>query len=174
MLRNDIGIDMLIREVLHVPCESREGRFSFLCPICKGFNTGVQYKTNLARCFDCKRNINTIDMVMIVRQCDFVGSVQFLKKLHENRSANIGGHDQEGSKTGRKASGGAQHIAQILEAVVKPQIDGIREESIRSRQSLLVDKDLNSRILRLEQKMTALGLQVEKLLKLMNRLFPPT
>jgi hypothetical protein len=35
-----------------------------------------------------------------------------------------------------------------------------------------LDKDLSARILRLEQKTAALGLQVDKLIKTMDRLFP--
>lgn len=163
VLRNHIGIDRLIREVLHVPCEGRQGGLSFLCPLCKGYNTGVHYKTNLARCFDCKKNLNTIDLVMIVRQCGFVDSVRFLKKLHDSSDCRDG--------SGENASWqGAHHIGPILDGLVKPP-DALEKDSIHSP-SPSIDADLSDRILRLEQKTAVLGLQVDKLIKAMNRLFP--
>jgi len=162
ILRNDIGIDMLIKEVLHVPCENLKGRFSFLCPLCRGYNTGVNYKTNLARCFDCEKNFNTIDLVMVTRQLDFVASVRFLKKLHDSRSVNTVGHD----------ANRAAHIGPIIDDMIK-SADGAAEKTpAQNAQNISADKELSARILRLEQKTAALSLQVDKLLKAMNRLFP--
>jgi DNA primase len=48
---------------------------------------------NLARCFGCERNFNTIGLVMIVNGSGFVESVRYLKRLlkeilrHEDRSS---------------------------------------------------------------------------------------
>lgn len=165
VLRNDIGIDMLIKDILHIPCESRQDRFSFLCPLCRGYNTGVNYKTNLARCFDCQKNLNTIDMVMIVRKSAFVDSVRFLKKVHDSPSSR---HVPGGSKAGSSSPDEANHIAPILASLVKPAM----ECAGSNHRSLSPDEDLSARILRLEQKTAALGLQVDKLIKVMNRLFP--
>lgn len=160
VLRNDIGIDALIK-ALHVPCETRAGRFAFLCPLCRGYSTGVNHKTNLARCFDCQKNINTIDMVMIVRQSDFVSSVRFLKKLHGSRPDSSGCNDPNDTK--QRSSHDAKHIGQILNSLETPS---------HNCQGQSGDQDINARIFKLEQKTTALGLQVNELLKLMNRLFP--
>jgi len=33
----------------------------------------------LARCFDCKKNFNPIDMVMTVGKCSFIEAVEKLK-----------------------------------------------------------------------------------------------
>lgn len=82
MIRNKIKIDQVIC-VLRL--ETRRGKklVRFRCPLCHGFHTATKAKTNLARCFDCKRNFNPIDLVMAVSRYDFVDSVEFLKRLIE-------------------------------------------------------------------------------------------
>jgi hypothetical protein len=80
-LRNLIQIDMLIDLELGIPSKRIDGRFRFSCPLCHEFHTAVNPKTNLARCFDCERNFNPIDMVMIVKELGFVDSVRYLKQL---------------------------------------------------------------------------------------------
>jgi hypothetical protein len=77
-LRNFIPIDVLIEKKLLIPCKQSEGFFRFLCPICGEFQTSTMKKTNLARCFRCEKNFNTIDMVMFCRKTDFVESANFL------------------------------------------------------------------------------------------------
>jgi hypothetical protein len=47
-----------------------KGCFRFLCPLCNGFDTAVNPKTNLARCFRCEKNFNTIDLVMFLQSID--------------------------------------------------------------------------------------------------------
>jgi DNA primase len=91
-LRNDIPVNDLIQDHLRMVAKRREGQLRFLCPICNEFNTATKQATNLARCFRCERNFNTIDLVMIVNGSDFVESVRYLKRLlkeispHEDRS----------------------------------------------------------------------------------------
>ena len=80
-LRNNIPVDMLIRDQLQIPSKTRDGFFRFLCPLCNEFQTAVNPNTNLARCFRCEKNFNTIDLVMAVRGCGFKNSVLFLKNL---------------------------------------------------------------------------------------------
>ena len=80
-LRNEIDVRMLIEKTLCIPCRVTQGCFRFLCPLCNGFNTAVNPKTNLARCFACEKNFNTIDLVMLIRQTDFVHSVKFLQSI---------------------------------------------------------------------------------------------
>ncbi len=85
-LRNQISVRMLIEETLRIPCRMTDGCFRFLCPVCNGFNTAVNPETNLARCFDCSKNFNTIDLVMLTRQAKFVDSVKFLQSVHQEPS----------------------------------------------------------------------------------------
>ncbi len=87
VLRNDVRIDILIETKLNIPNKIREGFFRFLCPRCGEFNTATNPETNLARCFSCNKNFNTIDMVMASRKLNFVKSVQLLKKFHASSKA---------------------------------------------------------------------------------------
>lgn len=83
-LRNNIPVDMLIRDQLQVPSKIRDGVFRFLCPKCNEFQTAVNPATNLARCFRCEKNFNTIDLVMEIKRYGFKDSVLFLKNLIAN------------------------------------------------------------------------------------------
>jgi len=80
-LRNLIPVDMLIKDELQIPSKTSEGAFRFLCPICNEFQTATNPATNLARCFRCERNFNTIDLVMTVRGIGFKESILCLKHL---------------------------------------------------------------------------------------------
>ena len=77
-LRNEIDIDLVIKRLR---LERRESQkiLRFRCPLCHGFHTATNPKTNLARCFDCRRNFNPIDLVMAVTARSFVETVEFLK-----------------------------------------------------------------------------------------------
>jgi DNA primase len=83
-LRNELPIDMLIEKQLRMSCQIADGRFRFLCPLCGQFDTAVNRQTNLARCFGCGKNFNTIDLVMLTRKVDFVTGIGYLKALVEN------------------------------------------------------------------------------------------
>jgi len=80
MLRNQVPINAVIIDLLNL-----EGRFDqqllrFRCPLCDNFHTATNHKTNLARCFDCYKNFNPIDLVMTVGKCGFLDAVKILKK----------------------------------------------------------------------------------------------
>jgi len=79
-LRNKIEIQLLIATILAIDNRISEGRFRFLCPVCSEFNTAVNPKTNLARCFRCQRNFNPIDMVITVKGYAFLDAVDFLSR----------------------------------------------------------------------------------------------
>jgi len=80
-LRNHIPISTLIKALL-IPFKIEDGIFRFLCPICSVSHTATNLNTNLARCFDCQKNFNTIDLVMMVRKTGFVDSVKRLIQYH--------------------------------------------------------------------------------------------
>jgi DNA primase len=80
-LRNEIPIAELIGDFLKLPTKISEGYLRFLCPICSEFNSATNLKTNLARCFRCRKNFNPIDIVMIVKHCNFVEAVEFLRGI---------------------------------------------------------------------------------------------
>jgi hypothetical protein len=82
-LRNDLPIEDLIK-ALWIPY--REGQtFRFECPRCFGYHTAIHPRTNLSRCFNCRKNFNTIELVMLVKQLSFPAGVKFLKE-HENKT----------------------------------------------------------------------------------------
>ena len=80
-LRNEIPILIVIGDILDMPSKTTEGYFRFLCPVCNEFNTATNPKTNLARCFGCRRNFNPIDMVMVVKRMNFKDAVEYLKDI---------------------------------------------------------------------------------------------
>ena len=89
-VRNDIDIDWLINDKLHLGRQfNRIWRFQ--CPVCQQFNTATQKKNNLARCFSCQQNFNTIDLVIYNKKMNFVPAVQFLLSLMEKQSASNDG-----------------------------------------------------------------------------------
>lgn len=79
MLRNDIPIDEVIVDLLNLEVQKDRKTIRFRCPLCYNFHTATNHKTNLARCFDCQKNFNPIDMVITVGNCGFVDAVKFLK-----------------------------------------------------------------------------------------------
>jgi hypothetical protein len=79
-VRNEIDIDWLINEKLSIE-RHFNGVWRFRCPLCQELNTASQKKTNLARCFSCQKNFNTIDIVIYTKKINFVPSVRFLLSL---------------------------------------------------------------------------------------------
>jgi DNA primase len=78
-IRNQIDVKFVIVELLGIPSKAVEGRFRFLCPLCGEFRTATNPKTNLGRCFRCKSNFNTIELVMSEKQLSFIESVKLLQ-----------------------------------------------------------------------------------------------
>ncbi|MFC1886218.1 hypothetical protein ACFLZM_04095 [Thermodesulfobacteriota bacterium] len=105
-LRNYIPIDTLIEEKLMISSKVSEGFFRFLCPLCRSFQTATNPKTNLARCFRCERNFNTIDMVMICKDTGFVQGVKYLKAYRK-------------TIPNGKRTGSAENLGEILKCLMK-------------------------------------------------------
>ena len=84
-VRNEIDIDWLISEKLNIERQFN-GAWRFRCPLCQELNTATQKKTNLARCFSCQKNFNTIDIVIYTKKIDFVPSVRFLLALLDKKT----------------------------------------------------------------------------------------
>ena len=85
-LRNSIPMDKVI-EKLGIPFKIEEGYTRFRCPVCKEFNTAINPKTNLSRCFLCQKNYNTIDIVIKVRGLSFINSVKLLQKFNQPKQS---------------------------------------------------------------------------------------
>jgi hypothetical protein len=83
MIRNKIPIDGIIIDLLHLDVRNEHQILRFRCPLCFNFHTATNHKTNLARCFDCQKNFNPIDLVITVAKCNFVDAVKLLKNSIE-------------------------------------------------------------------------------------------
>ena len=81
-LRNHLPIDTVIIDMLRLDIRrnDKDAFLRFRCPLCDKFHTATNHTTNLARCFDCEKNFNPIDLVIAVTQCSFVDAVERLKK----------------------------------------------------------------------------------------------
>ncbi len=68
------------------PSKVRDGRFVFLCPWCGEMLAAVNPRNNLAHCFGCATNFNTIDL-MLACDYDFPSAVALLEAwLEQYRS----------------------------------------------------------------------------------------
>jgi len=179
VLRNEINVQMLIEKTLRIPCQVTEGCFRFLCPLCKGFDTAVNPETNLARCFCCEKNFNTIDLVMLIRQSDFVQSVTFLQSIHQKDSVShkrgdletiSGSNPQDGSRMKRKTASGKSdrspcRIGKILGSVLPPDNGAIPEKRLtgykHGKPVTTHQKYDENRIVKLEQQLEYLGRQIK-------------
>ena len=74
-IRNTIPMTDTIIHWLKMEHRYREGYLRFLCPKCTDMNTSVFVKANLARCFLCDMNYNTIDLFMELNKQSFPVSV---------------------------------------------------------------------------------------------------
>jgi len=77
-LRNQIPIDEVITYMLNMEIKPACKLLRFRCPRCHNFHTATNSRNNLARCFDCKKNFNPIDMVMAFGDVSFTEAVEFL------------------------------------------------------------------------------------------------
>ena len=81
-LRNDLPMATTIAALGREgpPSKMSEGYFRFLCPHCGEMRATVNPKNNLAHCFYCKKNLNNIDL-LIVLGYDFRAAVALLERL---------------------------------------------------------------------------------------------
>jgi len=167
-----------------------EGCFRFLCPLCNAFDTAINPKTNLARCFRCEKNFNTIDLVMIIRQADFVQSVKFLQSIHQkNPVCQDRGelemistsNPQDGSRVklktpSTKADSGPCRIAKVLDSLLPLKHGSIPEKrsaEYKPKNSVVVhQKTDEDRIVKLEQQLEYLARQIEKIAQTINAELP--
>jgi hypothetical protein len=102
-LRNHIPIAAVITNLLQVPAKINCGTLRFRCPLCARFNTAINDRTNLARCFDCQKNFNPIDMVMATRKINFVQAVSLLKACEHHPQTQPPGQSKRNPNTADSA-----------------------------------------------------------------------
>lgn len=153
-LRNEIRIDRLIADFLLIPSKTIDGRFRFCCPLCKAYDTAVKPETNLARCFSCKKNFNTIDLTMLIRKLDFVDSVSFLRQcLAVDRAPVPQCH------TTRSSQKTPVDIGEVLSSVIP---------KLRPNESIDADQTLSERLLSLEKKVEHLTRRLNQISDLLR------
>ena len=79
-LRNEIFWKLLLTR-LNWPYKDRHGQLAFLCPHCREYQSAVNPRTNLGRCFHCETTFNPIEITMAVQDCDFVTAVHYLTPM---------------------------------------------------------------------------------------------
>ena len=152
-LRNEIPVEELIENHLRMPVRRVSGRFRFSCPICSGYDTSVLYEKNLARCFSCQKNFNTIDLTMSLTSLDFVGSVERLRQYRKSR--------QSANTEGETASN--RHGFASMAEIIPPILPRAEIGSVLKGQPSEQDAPLAERIDRLEEKVDRLSAKLEAL-----------
>jgi len=157
---------MLIKEILQLPSKTSQGQFRFLCPLCSQFNTATKRETNLARCFHCQRNFNTIEMVMETKNMDFIQSARFLQKLLSENTSKELSTDQPSSNPRGPCPDSFQTINEPvpLHRFVKKISIG---KSQRPNQTLNAESDT---INRQDQVILALNDKIDRLEKQLDQL----
>jgi len=122
-VRNDIDINWLINEKL--PLERQFNRiWRFQCPVCQQFNTATQKKNNLARCFSCQKNFNTIDIVIYTKKINFVPSVRFLLSLLDKKTRQP---DADKNNTNNINAGQQKELQAMNRIVALKEIERIKQ-----------------------------------------------
>lgn len=189
-VRNQINIQRLIEKKLDIPFRVIKGCFRFLCPLCNGFDTAVSPMTNLARCFSCEKNFNTIDLVMVVRQINFVDSVRFLQAIAQKSSidhipdrphtisgSNVDGDDRIKPDTPpKKAERGICHIGKTFDSILEQQHGDTPENKTAGyKPDKSQDTDqhtLQDRLVELERQLEHLRRRIDDLTRTVNAVLP--
>jgi hypothetical protein len=81
-IRNDLPMPVAIAALGGdaPPSKMSEGYFRFLCHHCGDMQATVNPRNNLAHCFNCKKNLNNIDLLISLGY-DFRTAVAVLQRL---------------------------------------------------------------------------------------------
>lgn len=151
-LRNQVPISRVI-ETLPELATRCDGKLHFECPLCHGSNTSVNIEPNLARCFDCRKNFNPIELVMHRLQISFVESVKWLMQ----RTANKAAADPENVRPKAQATA----IGDILAGMPAPMAE-IKKETLSF-------ESIPQRVLDIEKSVRHLYRLIDDLRSSLNR-----
>jgi DNA primase len=89
-LRNDLPMPVVIAALGAdgPPSKRSDGHFRFLCPHCGDLQATVNPRNNLAHCFGCRKNLNNIDLLMMLGY-DFRTAVAVLERLLQRYEARL-------------------------------------------------------------------------------------
>jgi DNA primase len=90
-IRNDLPMPVTIAALGPdgPPSKVSEGYFRFLCPRCGEMLATVNPRNNLAHCFACRKNLNNIDLLMLLGY-DFRSAVGILERWLGRHQARLG------------------------------------------------------------------------------------
>lgn len=115
-LRNEIPISNLIDSLTDLSGKQRDGKYRFACPQCRQFDTAINTETNLARCFSCSKNYNTIDLMMQTKNVTFREAVaKLIPFLKQHRAPSPRLPNQTRQTHSRDSSNSLLPIREILE-----------------------------------------------------------
>ena len=94
-LRNDLPMPVTIAALGREgpPSKMSEGYFRFVCPRCGEMRATVNPRNNLAHCFACKKNLNNIDLLILL-DYDFRAAVALLTRWLEQYQAQLAKKDK--------------------------------------------------------------------------------
>src|SRR5271156_6041804 len=80
-IRNDLPMPVTIAALGRdgPPSKISGGYYRFLCPHCGDMQATVNPRNNLAHCFSCKKNLNNIDLLILL-EYDFRSAVTLLEQ----------------------------------------------------------------------------------------------
>ncbi len=70
------------------PAKRSQGRYRFLCPHCREMLATVNPRNNLVHCFGCKKNLNNIDLLLIMGY-NFISAVSILVRMYERHRSRL-------------------------------------------------------------------------------------
>jgi DNA primase len=87
-IRNDLPMPVVIAALGDdgPPNKRSGGHYRFLCPGCGDTQATVNPRNNLAHCFNCQKNLNNIDLLMLLGY-DFKTAVTVLQRLLDRYDA---------------------------------------------------------------------------------------
>ena len=156
-LRNSVDIKTLISATLQIPSKTCDAYLRFLCPICLYYDTATKRETNLARCFRCERNFNTIEIVMAAKRLNFVESVRYLQSLlPENNRKEVTGNNHPPSTQARTEA--------VIDAItMNIGTGGARKPNGNSESDLVGTNQQNTTIEELNIRINQLSKQLDQL-----------
>lgn len=137
-LRNKVPIGQVVETLLALPIQKRNGKLSFSCPICGGFDTSINTAHNLARCFVCHQQFNPIEFVMHQLKIGFVDSVKWLKNRVPASPTHLNMPTVSGNKAPPTAIGDI--LSDVMSTLAHSKTDVQSLESIVQRISRLEDQ----------------------------------
>lgn len=152
VLRNHIPIDRVI-ETLDIHNAIHDGQYRFNCPVCHQMNTGISRKINQARCFDCEKNYNTIDLVIEVLGLRFLESAAYLEKLKEQMPAKT---NQKESPEKLTRQNELVHIGDVFKSLISSSPDKTSPTRDLRQESQTIS-DLRKRVCDLENCIKSLS-----------------